>query len=227
MRLRARGIACHFGGVRALDGVDLDVEEGTCLAVVGGNGSGKSTLLDVLSGLRRPDRGTVEIDDHRPAWTPGAFARCGMRRTFQEPRLVPDLGVDANIALGLSGRLPSALGIPFSRRSREANEVARARAAVGLDLPGRWPAAKTSYGQRKRIELARVLVANPSVALLDEPLAGVAVDDRPRLLDGIRALARAGTAVVLVEHDRAAVASVASEVLDLGGSAGRAPRRPS
>ena len=206
----------------ALDGVDLAVAAGTCLAVVGGNGSGKSTLLDVLSGLRRPDGGTVEIDGERPAWTPTAFAERGVRRSFQEPRLVPDLGVDDNIALGLTGRLTSVAGIPISRRSYEAKAVDRARNAVGIDLPGRRPAAKASYGQRKRIELARVLIGQPSVALLDEPLAGVADEDRPRLLDGIAALVEAGTAVVLVEHDQRAVEAVATAVLELRSAGSRA-----
>lgn len=215
MRLTARALECRFGGVVALHGVDLDVAPATCLAVVGGNGSGKSTLLDVLSGLRRPDGGTVEIDGEQPAWTPGAFARRGVRRSFQEPRLVPDLGVDGNIALGLSGRLPSLAGIPLSRRSLEAEAVAGARAAVGLALPGRRPAAKASYGERKRIELARVLIGRPSVALLDEPLAGVAEDDRPQLLAGITALMATGAAVVLVEHDLRAVEAVSTAVLEL------------
>lgn len=198
-----------------LHGLDLDVARATCLAVVGGNGSGKSTLLDVLSGLRRPGAGTVEIDGEQPQWTPGAFARRGVRRSFQEPRLVPDLGVDDNIALGLTGWLPSAVGIPLSRRSKEAEAVARARQAVGLDLPGQRPAAKASYGQRKRIELARVLIGRPSVALLDEPLAGVAADDRPQLLAGIATLIATGSAVVLVEHDRLAVEAVSTAVLEL------------
>jgi len=198
-----------------LDGVDLGVAGGTCLAVVGGNGSGKSTLLDVLSGLRRPDRGTVEIDGRVPVWRPGAFAALGIRRSFQEPRLVPDLGIDDNIALGLSSRLPSVFNIPLSRRRLERARVVAARGAVGLDVPAWWPASKLSYGQRKRVELARVLVAGPSVALLDEPLAGVAEDDRPRLLEGIAMLVAGGAAVVLVEHDRAAVDSVATHVLEL------------
>jgi ABC-type branched-subunit amino acid transport system ATPase component len=198
-----------------LDGVGLEVAGGTCLAVVGNNGSGKSTLLDVLSGLRRPDRGTVEIDGKRPPWHPGPFAAQGIRRTFQEPRLVPDLGVDDNIALGLSGQLPAVLTVPLSRRRRERGRVSAARGAVGLDIPAWWPAAKLSYGQRKRVELARVLVASPSVALLDEPLAGVAEDDRLVLLEGIAMLVADGAAVVLVEHDRAAVNSVATNVLEL------------
>ncbi len=200
----------------ALDRVDLDVAAGTCLAVVGGNGSGKSTLLDVLSGLRKPDGGTVAIDGSQPEWAPAGFARLGVRRSFQEPRLVGDLGVDDNIALGLTGALPSVASIPLSRRALQAESVAWARHAVGIDLPSRRLASKVSYGQRKRIELARVLVGRPSVALLDEPLAGVAAEDRPRLLAGIAALVEAGTAVVLVEHDQDAVEAVATSVLELG-----------
>jgi len=222
--LSCRDLACHFGGVRAVDGLDLDLDGGTCVAVVGGNGSGKSTLLDLLSGIRGPTRGVVSVDGRPMPPSPGAFAARGIRRSFQDPRLVGHLSVDENIALGLGSRLPSVLGIPRSRRAFERREVAAARNAVGLDLPGSRPASELSYGERKRVELARVLVSAPRVALLDEPLAGVAAEDRRRLLRGVRALVEAGAAVVLVEHDAGAVAAVADVVLQMEGGRATAPR---
>lgn len=215
MTLGCRDLACHFGGVHAVDGVDLDVDAGTCVAVVGGNGSGKSTLLDLLSGLRTPTGGHVMVDGREVAPHPAAFASLGVRRSFQEPRLVAGLSVDENIALGTIGRTAPVLGIPRSRRAGEDREVAAARETVGLDLAGWRPVTALSYGERKRVELARVLAAAPRVALLDEPLAGVAAGDRSSLLDGIVGLTASGTAVVLVEHDAVAVAAVADRVVVL------------
>lgn len=215
MRLVGEGLACHFGGVRAVDGVGVEVGSATCLAVIGGNGSGKSTLLDLLSGVRRPTAGSVRIDGSPIGGRPDAFAARGVRRTFQEPRLAAGLSVDENIALGLHGRLPRCLGVPLSRRRMERREVGRVREVVGLTMPGWRSVTGLSYGERKRVELARLLVSQPRVALLDEPLAGVAAADRAPLLGAVAGLAAAGTAVVVVEHDVAALERVAHRVLVL------------
>lgn len=225
MRLACRDLAWHFGGVHAVDGVDLEVAGGSCVAVVGGNGSGKSTLLDLMSGLRNPTRGTVEVGGEVLAGPGGAggagkagpqvFAARGVRRTFQEPRLVADLSVAENVGLGLIGRLSPVMGLPRSPRALEHREVPAALEAVGLGVAGRQAVTTLSYGQRKRAELARVLVSAPRVALLDEPLAGVALDDRPALLAAVAAMVAVGAAVVLVEHDATAVEAVANRVVVL------------
>lgn len=215
MKLAGRDLACRFGGVRAVDGITLEVDGGTCVAVIGGNGSGKSTLLDLLSGVRRPTGGSVQLDGDPVPPRADAFAARGVRRSFQEPRLAAGLSVDENIALGLQGRLPHVLGIPLSSRAWAAREVSRARAAVGLAVPGWRAVTGLSYGERKRVELARVLVAAPAVALLDEPLAGVAGDDRAGLVAAIGSLVTAGAAVLVVEHDTTALAAVAHRVVVL------------
>lgn len=215
MRLHATGLRVTFGGVHALDGVDVDVAAGERLAVVGANGAGKSTLLAVLSGLLAPDGGAVSIDGRRLAPHPSAFAAAGVRRSFQHLRLVDRLSVDENIALGLSASLPHLAGVPLSRRRATRTAVQAAREAVGLsDSLGR-SAGQLSYGQRKRLELARVLVAAPRVALLDEPLAGVDAADRTALAAAIGALADSGAAVVVVEHDLADLAAVVDRVIVL------------
>ncbi len=226
MRLACRDLACHFGGVHAVDGITLEVAGGSCVALVGGNGSGKSTLLDLLSGVRPPTGGSITMDGTPVGAKPEAFAARGVRRSFQEPRLAAGLSVDENIALGVHGRLPRLAGIPFSRRRWERTEVARARVAVGLAVAGWKAVSGLSYGERKRVELARVLVSAPRVALLDEPLAGVATDDRAGLLNAVAALAAGGAAVIIVEHDVAAVEGVADRVVLLERGRLTGERRP-
>jgi ABC-type branched-subunit amino acid transport system ATPase component len=211
--LRAAGVVCQFGGVRAVDGVELSLDGGCCLGITGPNGSGKSTLLDVLSGLRAPTAGRVEVDGAPIAPRPEAFAAAGVRRTFQNVRLFDGLGIDDNIALGLNPRLRHLLGLPMSDRRLTAGAVSAARTAVGLDLPGRTLVARLSYGQRKRVELARVLVSEPRIVLLDEPMAGVSQDDRSALAGAVRRLSLAGAAVAIVEHDLEVLAALAQRVV--------------
>ena len=158
------------------------------MALVGGNGSGKSTLLDLLSGVRAPTGGSVAIDGEPVPARPEAFAARGVRRTFQEPRLAAGLSVDENIALGLHTHLPRLAGVPFSRRAKERSEVRRVREAVGLAVAGWRPVTRLVRGTQAG-ELARLLASSPRLALLDEPLAGVATDDRARLLEAVSALA--------------------------------------
>ncbi|MEO7555993.1 MAG: ATP-binding cassette domain-containing protein, partial [Acidimicrobiales bacterium] len=157
--LQARDLSVAFDGVHALDGIDIDVESGQVLAAIGANGAGKSTLLNVLSGLTVPDRGEVWVDGTRLEPRPSVFADAGVRRSYQHLRLVDRLSIDENIALGLCGSLPRVVGIPLSRRRATREAVAAARRKVGIDDLRDRPVGQLSYGQRKRVELARVLVS--------------------------------------------------------------------
>jgi len=214
-RLSARRLALHHGGVKAVDGVDIEVHAGQVLAVVGGNGAGKSSLLDLLSGVARPTAGTVSLDGRLVFGGPRDFARAGVARSFQQSRLVDELSVDDNVALGALGAMGRPWGLMIAGRRRARSRTVSAKAAVGLAVPGFRRAGGLSGGERKRVELARVLAGSPRLALLDEPLAGVAVADRASLVAAIRRLAAAGTAVVVVEHDMAAVAALADRVTTL------------
>jgi branched-chain amino acid transport system ATP-binding protein len=200
--------------VRALDGLDLIVRAGERVAIIGANGSGKSTLVNVCSGVIRPVDGEIRLDgravtDH----TPEAFAQAGVGRTFQSLRLMENQTVFDNIALGMHRRMRKLAGLPFARHRRVRTEAAEAAAEVGLDV-ALWRAVSTlSYGQRKRVELARLLIGQARLLLLDEPTAGVSRVDTPALGRTLRSLADPARALVIVEHDLDLVAAAAERVV--------------
>ncbi|UQX03883.1 ABC transporter ATP-binding protein [Streptomyces sp. RerS4] len=226
--LEARGVSVRFGGVRALTGVDLGVRAGEVCGLIGPNGAGKTTLFDVLSGIRRPDRGRllldgVDITRRSPVWR----ARHGVRRTFQRQQLFGQLSVADNVLVaqewrgGGGGLAADLLALPArrarERARRERGERLLARCGTG-DL-ARAYAAGLPVGQARMVELARAVADPPGVLLLDEPASGLSGPERERLAEVVRRLAdEEGCAVVLVEHDVAFVMELCARVvvLDLG-----------
>lgn len=206
--LVAKDIALSFLGLRALDGVTLEIRAGQIIGLVGPNGSGKSTLVNVISGIYRPNAGIVTFEgkpitglhDHE-------VARLGVLRTFQDPRLVPAFTVRENVLLGMhrlyrQGRVAAALNLPSAHRE-EAEMLARvteALALAGLTALADVPVKDLPYGDQRMVELSRVLVADPRVVLLDEPAAGLSEGELVRLADVIRVLKGRGVSVVLIEH---------------------------
>ncbi|NBE56892.1 ABC transporter ATP-binding protein, partial [Streptomyces boluensis] len=207
--LKARGLTVRYGGVTALDGVDLDVPASRITAVVGPNGAGKSTLFDCLAGTVRPDAGLVRFAGRDVTRLPAhARTRLGVARTFQQLAVFPSLTVAENVAVGAEqGRL------------RDPGAVARTLALLGLDGPVRdLPAADLPTGTLRRVELGRVLAGSPYAVLLDEPAAGLDTAEVAALATVLRALAADGTALLIVEHDLDLVAHLADtvHVLDAG-----------
>lgn len=206
--LVAKDIALSFLGLRALDGVTLEIRAGQIIGLVGPNGSGKSTLVNVISGIYRPNAGIVTFEgkpitglhDHE-------VARLGVLRTFQDPRLVPAFTVRENVLLGMhrlyrQGRVAAALNLPSAHRE-EAEMLVRvteALALAGLTALADVPVKDLPYGDQRMVELSRVLVADPRVVLLDEPAAGLSEGELVRLADVIRVLKGRGVSVVLIEH---------------------------
>lgn len=206
--LVAKDIGLSFLGLRALDGVTLEIRPGQIIGLVGPNGSGKSTLVNVISGIYRPSAGIVTFEgkpitglhDHE-------VARLGVLRTFQDPRLVPAFTVRENVLLGMhrlyrQGRVAAALNLPSAQRE-EAEMLARvteALALAGLTALADMPVKDLPYGDQRMVELSRVLVADPRVVLLDEPAAGLSEGELVRLADVIRVLKGRGVSVVLIEH---------------------------
>lgn len=226
--LEARGVGVRFGGVRALTGVDLGVRAGEVCGLIGPNGAGKTTLFDVLSGIRRPDRGRVLLDGadisrRSPVWR----ARHGVRRTFQRQQLFGQLSVAENLLVaqewrgGGGGLAADLAGLP-ARRSRERarrERCGRVLADCGIGALGASYAAGLPVGQARMVELARAVADPPQVLLLDEPASGMSAPERGRLAAVVRRLAREdGCAVLLVEHNVAFVMELCQRVvvLDLG-----------
>ncbi|MFE2478413.1 ATP-binding cassette domain-containing protein [Streptomyces sp. NPDC059389] len=226
--LQGLGISVRFGGVKALTGVDLGVRAGEVCGLIGPNGAGKTTLFDVLSGIRRPDRGRMLLDGaditrRSPVWR----ARHGMRRTFQRQQLFGQLSVAENLLVaqewrgGGGGLAADLLGVPARRRrERERREHGeRVLAACGIGSLGASYAGGLPVGRARMVELARAVADPPRVLLLDEPASGLSAPERAQLAAVVRRLAEEeGCAVLLVEHDVAFVMELCTRVvvLDLG-----------
>ncbi|HEY8527927.1 MAG TPA: ABC transporter ATP-binding protein [Acidimicrobiales bacterium] len=209
--LEARSVSVRFGGVAALDGVDLAFAPGETCGVIGPNGAGKTTLFDVLSGVRPPSRGEVVLDGvpvtrRSATWR----ARRGLRRTFQRQQTFGALSVADNLLValewrggggGLAGdvaRLPGRRQRERQRRERVEEVLDRCGLADVRDVPaGRLP-----IGRARMVELARAVIDPPRVLLLDEPTSGLDDAEADRLLDVVHGVRdRHGSAVVLIEHD--------------------------
>jgi branched-chain amino acid transport system permease protein len=206
--IRVEDLAISFLGLRALDGVSLELARGQILALVGPNGSGKSTLVNIVSGLYQPSAGRVTFaSEDVTGRVDHEIARLGIARTFQDPRLAPNLTVRENALLGAyrlyrQGRLSAVLGLR-SALHEEGSMLARVEAAMKMagvasladavveDLP---------YGDQRMTELCRVLVSDPQLVMLDEPTAGLSEVELDRLARLIRDLKERGIAVLLIEH---------------------------
>ncbi|GAA4232711.1 ABC-type branched-subunit amino acid transport system ATPase component [Streptosporangium album] len=205
--LQVRDLSVHFGGVYALKGVALNVPSGVCVGLTGPNGSGKSTLVNAVTGVVDA-RGDVRVDDRPlPLSRPGRAARLGLRRTYQTPRVHDELTGLENACAGhhvMTGRMVT--GALLSRfRSARAERDRRRDAMAALGRVGGDSAAPVRgsampYGQRRLVELARVLVGEPRVLLLDEPSAGLNDVETEALCRLIRELTDTGVAVLLIEH---------------------------
>lgn len=194
--LQVEGMTKAFGAVRAVNQVSLDLSAGDVLGIIGPNGSGKSTLINTLSGVLRPDSGRVLLNGLDVTnWSIQRRARAGLVRTFQNLRLNDELTVRDNLAAGLerSG------GLSGRERSRRVDSMLE---ELGMLRDARSLARGMSLGQRRRLELGRALISEPSVVLLDEPAAGLDQQERTEFIATIqRHITRLGGAAVVVEHD--------------------------
>jgi ribose transport system ATP-binding protein len=191
-----RAIAKRFGGVVALDGVDLDVRRGEAHALVGENGAGKSTLMKVLSGAYRPDAGSMELDGspYRPGG-PGEARAAGIAMIYQELNLALDLTVEQNVMLG---REETVAGIVTTRATRP-----RVRAALAVLDPSLSPDARVADlgpGPRQLVEIARALVGDARLLVMDEPTSSLAAEEAEALFGAIDRLRARGVSIVFISH---------------------------
>jgi ABC-type branched-subunit amino acid transport system ATPase component len=225
-RLNIEKVSRNFGGVRALDDVSFVVEPGTIHGLIGPNGAGKTTLINVLSGLLPPNSGRMSYADrdlHRLAVH--QMAAIGIARTFQNIRLFPHMTCLENVEAGqhLTSRrslLPRLFQLPSARREdRQLHERAiETLGRVGLADKAYHQSRNLSYGERRRLEVARALALNPSLLLLDEPVAGMRQGEASVVADLLRTLCREGMTILLIEHNMSFVMSLCSliTVLDFG-----------
>ena len=219
--LSVTGIRKRFGGVAALDGCTLSVAPGSITGLIGPNGAGKTTLFNVISGLTPADGGEIQLGaDRLDGLTPHAIARRGVGRTFQIPRPLGRMTVLENLLVyghdQPGERLARVFATPTRVRAEERRVRERARALLdSVDL-GHLAAARAetlSGGQKKLLELARVLMSDPRIILLDEPGAGVNPTLMRSLIEAIRALQAAGRTFLLIEHDMDLVTELCDPVV--------------
>lgn len=209
-----------------MDRVDLAVSSGELVGLIGPNGSGKTTLMNCIGGVLKPDRGNVYIDGRRvTGWQPYAIARLGVGRLFQVVRVMPTMTVEENLLFALQEHQGDplwarVLHLPSGSRL---DAVARRRAAAYLELVGlaqrrHDSAASLSYGQRKLLAFAAVLMAEPRLLLLDEPMAAVNPAVIERLVALIRELHVQGRTIIVIEHNMRVVFDLCDRlvVLDRG-----------
>jgi branched-chain amino acid transport system ATP-binding protein len=218
--LSLHGVERTFGGLRAVDDASFEVEVGTVHGLIGPNGAGKTTLINLVSGLLAPTAGTIELAGRPIAGLPAhRIARLGVARTFQNIRLFPELTARDNVLVGQHlRRSPSLLArMLLLRSAREEAWSARERAEALLTrvgLPDRVDeqARHLSYGEQRRVEIARALASGPSLLLLDEPTAGMNPVEVEGVAQLIRQVAAEGHSVLLVEHNVRLVMGVCDRI---------------
>jgi branched-chain amino acid transport system permease protein len=221
--LKLDALSCHFGGVRAVDGVDLTVKAGTIHGLIGPNGSGKSTLVNVVSGLYAPSGGELRLRGAPlPRGKPVAAAKAGIARTFQNLQVFGGMSALENVMVALRGawRVPLPLVLLGLGRLEELRGRAAALALlelVGLRDQARTRARDLTYGAQRFLEIARALARCPELLILDEPAAGLAQPDVLRLLDIIRRVQQRGITTVLIEHHMDVVSELCETVTVLDG----------
>ncbi|MEV0297795.1 ABC transporter ATP-binding protein [Nocardia sp. NPDC050710] len=225
--LRATGLSLNFGGTRALSDISFEVTEGELLAVIGPNGAGKTSLFNCLSGVYRPQHGSITLaGETMTGRAPDAIARLGIARMFQNIELFDNLTVLDNIKLGRHlhlryGPVAAALRLPKARREELAARLYAEGLIEFLELQQvrDHPVGLLPYGVKKRVELARALAMEPRLLLLDEPVAGMNVEettDMARFILDVRTDLE--LAMIMVEHDMRLVMDLADRimVLDFG-----------
>jgi len=212
--VRTRALTKEFRGFRAVDAVDLEIREGSVHALVGPNGAGKTTLFNMLTGFLAPTSGTITVfDEDVTGRAPEQVARRGVARSFQITSLFETLTSREHVELALQGH--SGQGFRFWRSEkllgRNPARVEELLEQVGLTALADKPAGLLAYGQKRALELALVLALDPPVMLLDEPTAGMGIEDVDRTIDLVRRLAT-GRTVVFVDHNMHVVGSLADRV---------------
>ena len=225
--LELRGVSKRFGGLRALTRVSMELEEGMIASLIGPNGAGKTTLFNTLTGIYRPDEGDIRfLDRSLIGLKPERITSAGISRTFQNIRLFSHMTVLDNVLVGMHARLKTSLpAILLSLRAvHEKEKAAQDKAMELIELTGlrrrenEW-AHQLSYGEQRRLEIARALAAEPKLLLLDEPTAGMSTSEAHSLMALFKKLL--GTyvkAILLIEHNMRVVMGVSDRVhvLDYG-----------
>ncbi len=223
--LNVENLSVEFGGIAALQSVGMSAKRGRVTAVIGPNGAGKTTLFNLISGVYQPSAGRLVLEGMDIARKSlHELARMGLSRTFQNLRIFDQLSAVENVMVGFhqhrqASLLANLLGAPGMHRERKymAERAVELLRRVDLADKAEWPATSLSYGQMKRLEIARSLATSPKLLLLDEPAAGCNAVETAEIRALIEQLRADGLSMVLVEHDMEMVMSVSDYVYVLDG----------
>ena len=232
--LELEGVSLRFGGVKALTNISFNVLEHEIRAIIGPNGAGKSSMLNVINGVYRPQEGTIKMrGELLKEMTPNRAAQIGISRTFQNIALFKGMTVLDNIMAGCSLRehanfLEIALQLPRARKEESENreKVEHIIEFLQIEHIRKTPVKRLPYGLQKRVELGRALAAEPKILLLDEPMAGMNIEEKQDMCRFILDVNdHFGTTVVLIEHDMGVVMDLSDRVvvLDYGKKIGDGP----
>jgi branched-chain amino acid transport system ATP-binding protein len=218
--LEVRRVTKKFGGLVAVKSVDLAIEENSIAALIGPNGAGKTTLFNVLTGLYHPEEGEIRFEQRPLRARPDKITRAGICRTFQNIRLFGEMTVLENVLVGMHARIRLTFADVLLRplRKQAEEERARERAQELIDLVGLngregiW-ARRLSYGDQRRLEIARALAAEPKLLLLDEPTAGMNPSEAHALMELFKKLVGAQVrSILLIEHNMRVVMGISDRV---------------
>lgn len=222
--LEVKNLGISFGGLRAVDNVNLNIEKGQLYGLIGPNGAGKTTIFNLLTGVYRPTDGTIKIDGvDLVGKSPSEICQAGIARTFQNIRLFKKLSVLDNVKTALHNQIKYSLFTSFFRfpayfkAEKEMDEKAMEILKV-FDLDGQadYLASNLPYGKQRKLEIARGLATNPKLLLLDEPAAGMNPNETAELMETIRLVRdRYQITILLIEHDMKLVTGICEKLLVL------------
>ena len=218
--LEIRSLTRRFGGLVAVNAVDLEIPKGGVLALIGPNGAGKSTTVNLITGVLSPSEGSVVLDGtDLTGRSPAAIARAGLVRTFQNGRLFRRLSVVENVMVGADGRSATTFADAifrtpkFRREERATRERAlQLLAELRLDGDADRQVGQLPYGKQRKLEIARALINEPRVLLLDEPAAGLNSGEAEELIAYVSVLRARGLSILLIEHNMGLVMRLADRV---------------
>lgn len=221
--LRAEGVCMYFGGLKAVENVDMQVNQGDIFGIIGPNGAGKTTFFNVCSGINKPTKGKVYLmGEDITGQLPETIAKKGMARTFQNIKLFNFMTVLDNVKIGFHNNTKTSVfdAIVHTKRYREdekktVEEGLRIIEMVGLSQYADTRAGNLPYGLQRRVEIARALALNPKILLLDEPAAGMNPNETQDLVKFIHELKGLGYTVAVIEHDMKFVMNCCSRILVL------------
>lgn len=221
--LEIRSLTKRFGGLVAVSRIDFEVKDGEILGMIGPNGAGKTTVFNMLTGIYRPDEGSILLGDRSlVGLRPHAITTLGISRTFQSIRLFPNLTVMENVMAGQYCRTRAGVGDALFRsrlfRQEEKailEEAERQLAFMGLSELAEELARNLPYGLQRRLEIARALATRPKLLVLDEPAGGLNDQETRELMDSVSQIRAGGITVFLIEHDMTVVMGICDRIIVL------------